>query len=95
MLRDECRRAKEALSEQEAATVSVELPGYRSAVPVTRAELDALMDAPLAAVLAELDDLLLRNRIPPADLSTVVAVGGGARIPPSPSACPVTRRRRW
>ena len=81
VLRDECRRAKEALSEQTAATVSVELPGYGSRVPVTRADLDALMDGPLGAVLAELDDLLLRNRIAPADLSTVVAVGGGARIP--------------
>jgi actin-like ATPase involved in cell morphogenesis len=81
VLRDECRRAKEALSEQTAATVSVELPGYGSTVRVTRPELEALMEAPLAAVLSELDDLLLRNRIPPADVSAVVAVGGGARIP--------------
>ena len=80
-LRDECRRAKEALSEQTDAEVSVELPGHRSTVRVTRAELDALMDAPLAAVLAELDDLLLRNRVAAADVSTVAAIGGGARIP--------------
>jgi hypothetical protein len=39
------------------------------------------METPLAAVLAELDDLLLRNRIAAADVSTVAAVGGGARIP--------------
>ena len=39
------------------------------------------MEAPLAGVLSEMDDLLLRNRIPWADVSTVVAVGGGARIP--------------
>jgi hypothetical protein len=80
-LRNECRRAKEALSEQTDAEVSVELPGHRSTVRVTRAELDTLMEAPLAAVLAELDDLLLRNRVAAADVSTVAAVGGGARIP--------------
>jgi hypothetical protein len=81
VLRDECRRVKEALSEQSAADVTVDLPGHRSTVRVTRPELEALFAAPLAAVLAELDDLLLRNRIPWADVSTVVAVGGGARIP--------------
>jgi hypothetical protein len=80
-LRDECRRAKELLSEQTDAEVSVELPGHRSTVRVTRAELDGLMEAPLAAVLAELDDLLLRNRVAAADVSTVAAVGGGARMP--------------
>ena len=80
-LRDECRRAKEKLSEQTDAEVSVDLPGHRSTVRVTRAELDALMEAPLAAVLAELDDLLQRNRVAAADVSTVAAVGGGARIP--------------
>jgi hypothetical protein len=80
-LRDECRRAKEALSEQTDAEVAVELPGHRSTVRVTRAELDALMDAPLAAALVELDDLLLRNRVAADDVSTVAAIGGGARIP--------------
>ncbi len=40
-----------------------------------------LMDAPFAGVLAEMDDLLQRNRIPWSDVSTVVAVGGGASIP--------------
>ena len=83
LLREECRRAKEELSEVEVevADVTVELPGHRSAVRITRAELDAMMERPLAAVLAELDECLLRNRIAPADVSSVVAVGGGARIP--------------
>ncbi|MDT5327945.1 MAG: hypothetical protein QOF25_5097, partial [Mycobacterium sp.] len=81
VLRNECRRAKEVLSEQTDTDVSVELPGRRSTVRVTRPELEALMEAPLARVLAELDDLLLRNRVPAADVSTVAAGGGGARIP--------------
>ena len=80
-LRDECRRAKESLSDQTATEVTVELPGYSSTVRVTRSELEALMETPLAGVLSEMDDLLLRNRIPWADVSTVVTVGGGARIP--------------
>lgn len=80
-LREECRRAKEELSDQTATEVTVELPGHRSKVRVTRPELEALMEPPLAGVLSEMDDLLLRNRIPWADVSTVVSVGGGARIP--------------
>jgi hypothetical protein len=81
MLRAECRRTKEALSTQTVVDVSVELPQHRSAVQVTRAELETLMDAPFAGVLAEMDDLLQRNRIPWSEVSSVVAVGGGASIP--------------
>ncbi|KAA0102505.1 molecular chaperone [Mycolicibacterium sp. P1-18] len=81
LLREECRLAKERLSEAETAEIRVELPGHQTTVPVTRDQLDALMAEPLAAVLTELDDALLRNRIAPADLSAVVAVGGGAGIP--------------
>jgi actin-like ATPase involved in cell morphogenesis len=81
LLRAECRRVKEALSTQQAVDVSVDLPQHRSAVRVTRTELEALMEAPFGGVLAELDDLLRRNRIPWSDVSTVVAVGGGASIP--------------
>ncbi|MBJ7341819.1 Hsp70 family protein, partial [Mycolicibacterium sp.] len=80
-LRDECRRAKEELSESPTADVRVELPGHQSTVRVTRDELDALMVTPLADVLSELDESLLRNRIAMADVAAVVAVGGGARIP--------------
>lgn len=80
-LRDECRRAKETLSEETATDVSFELPGHSSAVRVTRSELEALLTQPLATVLEELDDALQRNRIAWADVATVVTVGGGARIP--------------
>ena len=79
-LREECRLAKERLSEAENADIPVELPGHRTTVRVTRDQLDALIEAPLAAVLAELEESLLRNRIAPTDLSAVVAVGGGASI---------------
>jgi hypothetical protein len=80
-LREECRRAKEELSESSVADVRVELPGHRSTVRVSRDQLDAMMAAPLAGVLSELDESLSRNRIATADVSALVAVGGGARIP--------------
>ncbi|MGH3638445.1 MAG: Hsp70 family protein, partial [Mycobacterium sp.] len=80
-LREECRQAKEELSESEVADVRVELPGHQSTVRVTRDELEALMEAPFEGVLSELDESLSRNRIAVADVSAVVAVGGGARIP--------------
>jgi hypothetical protein len=80
-LRDECTRAKENLSESPAAEVRVDLPGHQSTVRVTREQLEALIEAPLAEVLAELEESLSRNSIALADVSAVVAAGGGARIP--------------
>ena len=81
LLRDECRRAKEALSDEPTVEVHVELPGHSSTVDVTRTELEELLEPRLAGVLAELDDVLQRNRIAAADVSTIALVGGGARIP--------------
>ncbi len=80
-LREDCRQAKEALSEATTTEVGVELPGYSSTFNVTRPEFEALVDTGLAGVLSELDDMLLRNRIQWADVTTVAMVGGGARIP--------------
>ncbi|MEU0496897.1 Hsp70 family protein [Mycobacterium sp. NPDC006124] len=80
-LREECRLAKEQLSDEPTADVHVDLPGQRTTVRITRDQLDAMMDVPLAAVLAELRESLQRNRINASDVSAVVAVGGGARIP--------------
>ncbi|MDT5109940.1 MAG: hypothetical protein QOE20_1830, partial [Mycobacterium sp.] len=47
-LRDDCRQAKEALSEGTATEVGVELPGYSSTVNVTRPEFESLVDTGLA-----------------------------------------------
>jgi hypothetical protein len=80
-LRDECKRAKETLSEETSADVAVDMPGLRSAVKITRPELEALIAGPLAGAVADLDNQLQRNRIPWADVCAVVTVGGGARIP--------------
>ncbi|MGK2868190.1 MAG: Hsp70 family protein, partial [Mycobacterium sp.] len=80
-LREECRQAKERLSAATATEIPVELPGYRSVVRVTRAELEALLAEPLGQVLNELDNLLQRNRISWTDVSVIATAGGGASIP--------------
>ncbi|MUL47932.1 Hsp70 family protein [Mycobacterium sp. CBMA293] len=80
-LRESCCAAKEQLSEAETATVPVDIPGHQGAVDVTRAELSELLAEPLSGVFAELDDLLQRNKIAWTSISSIVAVGGGARMP--------------
>lgn len=76
-LRDQCRAAKERLSDQSATSVA----GVGGAIRFTRAELDAVVDEPLSGVIESLLDLLRRNGIHPAQLAALVTVGGGARIP--------------
>ena len=80
-LRDECRRAKERLSDETATAIVVDLPGLETTVRMTRMELDDLIAGPLAEFLAALVDTLERNRVPLASISAVATVGGGARIP--------------
>ncbi|MCV7228300.1 Hsp70 family protein [Mycolicibacterium komossense] len=80
-LRDECRRAKERLSAETATNLGADLPGFRSDIRLTRAELEGLIQGPLDGVIAALDDLLSRNRMGWANLSAVATVGGVAAIP--------------
>ena len=80
-LREECRHAKERLSAETVTELTVELPGYRSGIRVTRTELESLIAGPLAGVLTELDNVLERNGIGWAKVAAVVTVGGGASIP--------------
>jgi hypothetical protein len=80
-LRDQARQAKERLSTQTSTELTAELPGYHSDVPVTRAELENLINDPLTGLLDALGEMLQRNRIPAASLSAVATVGGGAAIP--------------
>ena len=80
-LRDECRQAKERLSDETATAIVVDVPGLESTVRMTRMELDDLIDEPLDEFVAALLDTLERNRIPLAGISAVATVGGGARIP--------------
>jgi actin-like ATPase involved in cell morphogenesis len=80
-LREECRQAKEFLSTQTITELAVELPGYRSSVEVTRAQLECLMQDRLTGVISAFEDMLARNNIGWANLAAVAMVGGGASIP--------------
>ena len=80
-LREECRNAKERLSAETVTELIAELPGYRSGIRVTRAELENLIAQPLAGVLTALENALERNRISWSNVSAVVTIGGGASIP--------------
>ena len=80
-LREECRNAKERLSAETVTELIAELPGYRSGIRVTRAELESLIAQPLAGVLTALENALERNRISWSNVSAVVTIGGGASIP--------------
>lgn len=80
-LRDDCRQAKERLSDETATAIVVDVPGMETTVRMTRMELDDLIDEALADFIADLAEMLERNRISPASISAVATVGGGARIP--------------
>jgi hypothetical protein len=80
-LREECRLAKERLSAEQVTEVVAELPGYRSGIRITRAELEALIAGQLAGVFVALENTLEHNRIGWQNVSAVVTVGGGASIP--------------
>ena len=80
-LRDQCRAAKERLSDVVATALVVDLPSHRAEVRLTRDEVDAQLRAPLAEFVAVLQDAMHRNGIRSGDLAAVASVGGGARIP--------------
>lgn len=80
-LRDQCRVAKERLSDVVATAIDVDLPNHRAEVRLTRDEVEAQLRAPLAEFVVVLHDAMRRNGIGASDLMAVATVGGGARIP--------------
>ncbi|WP_234793786.1 Hsp70 family protein [Mycolicibacillus koreensis] len=80
-LREDCRLAKERLSAAEATDLPVVLPGQRTTLPLTRAELEALITAPLDGAVEALEEMLQRNNISGTQLTAVAAVGGVAATP--------------
>ena len=80
-LRDQCRQAKERLSSETATSVDANMPGFTSALRLTRPELERLMEPALAGVLGVVQESLQRNQIPLGALAAVATVGGGASIP--------------
>ncbi|MCF6390796.1 Hsp70 family protein [Mycobacterium sp. MBM] len=80
-LREQCRAAKERLSDEVATALQVDLPTYRAEVRLTRDEVDAQLRAPLGDFLAVVRDAMQHNGIRARDLTAAATVGGGARIP--------------
>jgi cell division ATPase FtsA len=80
-LTEECRRAKERLSDATVTELIAELPKQRARVQVTRAELESLIENRLDGVFSAFDDMLRRNKVRRRDLAAVAMAGGGARIP--------------
>ena len=78
-LSSECRLAKERLSTETATVLTADLQGYRAEVQITRAELDNLIEQPLATFLDALGDVLERNRIPAVNLAAVATAGAVPR----------------
>ncbi|OBJ71218.1 Hsp70 family protein, partial [Mycobacterium sp. 1274756.6] len=80
-LRDQCRLAKESLSELAATELTVALPTHQTQVTVTRGELEALVAEPLTGALEAFKAMLQRNRVGGRNLRAIAIVGGGANMP--------------
>ena len=82
VLRDECRRAKERLSDETATAIVIDVPGMETTV---RIDPDGTRPPDRRARLPNSSrhwrTRLDRNRIPLASISAVATIGGGARIP--------------
>jgi actin-like ATPase involved in cell morphogenesis len=80
-LRIACRYAKERLSSTMETELTVDVPGYRGDIRLSRAELEDAIRQPLHGFIDFLHDVLERNGIRPIDLVAIASVGGGASIP--------------
>ena len=80
-LRSACRYAKERLSSTTATELTVDVPGYRGEIRLTRDELDDAIRQPLDGFTGFFHNILQRNGIRLEDLAAVASVGGGASIP--------------
>ncbi|WP_426003899.1 Hsp70 family protein [Paenarthrobacter sp. NyZ202] len=80
-LRRECREAKEALSADNEATISVSLPGTQQSIRIVRSEFEDLIEAPVRSTVEALEGSLERMGLAPEDLSAVLLIGGSSRIP--------------
>ncbi|RAX44515.1 Hsp70 family protein [Arthrobacter sp. AQ5-06] len=80
-LRRECVEAKEALSADSEASISVLLPGIQQQVRLVRSEFEAMISEPIRETVDALERSLQDLGLTPADLSAVLLIGGSSRIP--------------
>jgi molecular chaperone DnaK len=80
-LRRECVEAKEALSADSEASISVFLPGIHQQVRMVRSELEAMIEEPLRETVDALERSLDELGLEADDLTAVLLIGGSSRIP--------------
>ncbi|WP_247828481.1 Hsp70 family protein [Arthrobacter antioxidans] len=80
-LRKECTEAKEALSSDSEATVSVMMPGEHSQVRIVRSEFEAMIEPALGDTLVTLRSALESAGVRGEDLTAILLIGGSSRIP--------------
>ena len=80
-LRVECRRAKEALSNDSDTTIPVSLPGVQTAVRLTRDEFETMIRPRIADTVRALERAVASAGITVEQVSRVLLVGGTSRMP--------------
>ncbi|WP_461187697.1 Hsp70 family protein [Arthrobacter sp. Z4-13] len=80
-LRRECVEAKEALSVDSEANISVLLPGIQQQVRLVRSDFEALIEDPVRDTVDALEQSLAEMELEREDLSAVLLIGGSSRIP--------------
>ncbi|MCO4237585.1 Hsp70 family protein [Pseudarthrobacter sp. MDT3-28] len=80
-LRRECVEAKEALSADSEASISVLLPGFQQQVRLVRSDFEAMISEPIRETVDALERSLQDLGLTPDDLSAVLLIGGSSRIP--------------
>ncbi|GLW30380.1 Hsp70 family protein [Actinoplanes regularis] len=80
-LREECVQAKEALSADTDATIPVLLPNLSTEVRLTRSELETMIRPVLHGSIEALRRAIRSAEMEPAELHSVLLVGGSSRIP--------------
>ncbi|MBW0107014.1 Hsp70 family protein, partial [Pseudonocardia sp. KRD291] len=80
-LRQECVLAKEALSADTETTIPVLLPAMQTEVRLTRGEFEDMIRPSVVATVDSMRRALRSAGVTPAELQTVLLVGGSSRIP--------------
>ena len=80
-LRDECRRAKEALSSDTDATIPIFLPGLQTELRLTRAEFEDMIRPRIHETIEALARATRSAGLGFGDLDRILLVGGSSRIP--------------
>jgi actin-like ATPase involved in cell morphogenesis len=80
-LRASCTSAKEALSSDSDASITVALPELRTEVRITRAEFETAVRSRIQDTIGAFDRAVTSAGVAVGDLAGVLLVGGSARIP--------------